>query len=59
MDEQDINYISIPRSEWTDDTAWIAIKIIEMKTEKKIPVRNFIRNAIKTPSIIETFNLYF
>lgn len=34
MDERDINYISIPRSEWTDNTAWLAIKIIEMKTEK-------------------------
>lgn len=34
MNEQDLNYISVPRSEWTDDTADLAIKIIEMESEK-------------------------
>lgn len=46
MDERDINYISIPRSEWTDETAWIAIKIIEMKTEKN-PGKKIRENAVK------------
>lgn len=46
MDEQDINYISIPRSEWTDDTAFIAIKIVEMKTEKN-PSKKFRVIAVK------------
>lgn len=46
MDERDINYISIPRSEWTDDTSCIAIKIVEMKTEKN-PSKKFHVNAVK------------
>lgn len=46
MDERDINYISIPRSEWTDDTAYITIKIVEMKTEK-IPGKKNRVNAVK------------
>lgn len=40
MNEQDMNYISVPRSEWTDDTADLAIKIIEMESEKLPGVKN-------------------